>query len=132
MGTWTLMGNDPAVAGPGLNQPARVNVGGLVIKPGEQYGIALRCNNCANRYTNGTAGLFPPGNVFTNGELEIHLSLIHISWTARRPAGGAVTRKAGDPIIGSPAHGGAARDDRARAALKERSVASLPRRARRP
>ena len=72
MGTWTLMGNDPAVAGPGLNQPARVNVGGLVIKPGEQYGIALRCNNCANRYTNGTAGLFPPGNVFTNGELEIH------------------------------------------------------------
>ncbi|HQZ72013.1 MAG TPA: hypothetical protein PK826_11895 [Anaerolineae bacterium] len=72
VGTWTLMGNDPAVAGPGLNQPARVNVGGLVIKPGEQYGIALRCNNCANRYTNGTAGLFPPGNVFTNGELEIH------------------------------------------------------------
>ena len=69
--TWTLLGNDPAVAGPGLNQPARINVGGLVIKPGEIYGIAFRCNNCAHRYTNGTTA-FPPGSVFTNGELEIH------------------------------------------------------------
>lgn len=38
---WTLLGTAPGVVSAGVNLPTPVAVGGLVINPGEVYGIAM-------------------------------------------------------------------------------------------
>lgn len=63
---WTLLGNDNAVVAQGADQPTPVAVGGLVIQPGEIYGIAMEGDGSWN-YTNGDG----TNEVYNNGVLEL-------------------------------------------------------------
>ncbi len=62
---WQLMGTAAGSASQGPDQPTRINVGGLVILPGETYGIAM--SGAQWFYTNGNGA----NEVHNNGEIEL-------------------------------------------------------------
>jgi hypothetical protein len=67
---WTSLGCDNNVVSQGKNNPTPVNVGNLILLPGELYGIYIDVQTYNNpgtsmEYTNGGP------NVFSNGEVEI-------------------------------------------------------------
>ncbi|MDA0245581.1 MAG: hypothetical protein OT477_19380 [Chloroflexi bacterium] len=67
---WTLMGTD-TVDSAGTNQPTPVEIGGLLILPGESYGFYLTVSNypaASMQYTNGS-------NVISNGDLSLTLGI---------------------------------------------------------
>jgi hypothetical protein len=63
---WQLMGTDTGVVSFGPNNATPVNVGGLIINPGETYGIAM-AGGPIWYYTTGTGS----NQVYNNGVLEL-------------------------------------------------------------
>ena len=63
---WTLLGTDNSVVAQGVDTPTSVAVGGLIIQPGEVYGIAMEGDG-SWIYTNGDG----TNQVYNNGVLEL-------------------------------------------------------------
>ena len=69
---WTLMGTDNSPIA-GLNLPTLFDIGGLVIQPGETFGLYFSLDNytagtCVLRYTNGNI-------TFSNADLRLNLGV---------------------------------------------------------